>query len=133
MLMNMIKKQAMIIFSSFFINQNMKSTKNTLGIQIGKKIQNLRKQKGFSQEKFAEAINIATTSLSYIETGRGFMTLATMQKICEVLKIEPAEIFQFISIQTKEEMYNYISEKLENIKENPQQLELAYNLFKNVI
>ncbi len=111
----------------------MKSTKNTLGIQIGKKIQNLRKQKGFSQEKFAEAINIATTSLSYIETGRGFMTLATMQKICEVLKIEPAEIFQFISIQTKDEMYNYISEKLENIKENPQQLELAYNLFKNVI
>ena len=61
------------------------------------------------------------------------MTLATMQKICEVLKIEPAEIFQFISIQTKDEMYNYISEKLENIKENPQQLELAYNLFKNVI
>ena len=111
----------------------MKAKKNDLGIQIGKKIQFLRKQKGYSQEKFAEAINIATTSLSYIETGRGFMTLATMQKICEVLKIEPAEIFQFISIQTKDEMYNYISEKLENIKENPQQLELAYNLFKNVI
>ena len=48
------------------------------------------------------------------------MTLSTMQKICEVLEIEPAEIFQFISIKTKEEMYDFISKKLENIKEKPQ-------------
>ncbi len=107
--------------------------KNQLGIQIGKKIQFLRKQKGYSQEKFAEAINIATTSLSYIETGRGFMTLATMQKICEVLEIEPVEIFQFISIKTSDEMYKYIHSKLENIKNNPEQLKLAYGIFKNII
>lgn len=111
----------------------MKTTKNELGIQIGKKIQLLRKQKGYSQEKFAEAINIATTSLSYIETGRGFMTLSTMQKICEVLDIEPVEIFQFISIESKEKMYDYICSKLKNIKENPEQLKLAYNIFKNII
>ncbi len=107
--------------------------KNQLGIQIGKNIQFLRKQKGYSQEKFAEAINIATTSLSYIETGRGFMTLATMQKICEVLEIEPVEIFQFISIKTSDEMYKYIHSKLENIKNNPEQLKLAYGIFKNII
>ncbi len=111
----------------------MKTSKNQLGVQIGQKIQNLRKQKGFSQEKFAEAINIATTSLSYIETGRGFMTLTTMQKICEVLEIEPVEIFQFISVKSNEEMYSYISSKLENIKENPERLKLAYDVFKNII
>jgi len=111
----------------------MKTRKNDLGIQIGKKIQFLRKQKGYSQEKFAEAINIATTSLSYIETGRGFMTLPTLQKICEVLQIEPVEIFLFISIKTNEEMYNFISTKLENIKENTEQLKLAYNMFKNML
>ncbi len=107
--------------------------KNQLGIQIGKKIQFLRKQKGYSQEKFAEAINIATTSLSYIETGRGFMTLATLQKICEVLEIEPVEIFQFISIKTADEMYEYILYKLKNLKDNPEQLKLAYELFKNIV
>ena len=107
--------------------------KNQLGIQIGKKIQFLRKQKGYSQEKFAEAINIATTSLSYIETGRGFMTLATMQKICEVLEIEPVEIFQFISIKSPDEMYSYINSKLKNIKDNPEQLKVAYGIFKNII
>lgn len=111
----------------------MKPTKNDLGIQIGKKIQLLRKQKGFSQEKFAEAINIATTSLSYIETGRGFMTLSTLQRICEVLEIEPVEIFQFTSIKTNEEMCDYIYSKLEKIKNNPQQLKLAYGIFKNII
>ena len=111
----------------------MKAKKNDLGIQIGKKIQFLRKQKGYSQEKFAEAINIATTSLSYIETGRGFMTLATMQKICEVLDIEPVEIFQLASIKSCEEMYKFISFKLESIKENPEQLKLAYSVFKNIL
>jgi len=110
----------------------MNTTKDDLGIQIGRKIQTLRKQKGFSQEKFAEAISIATTSLSYIETGRGFMTLPTMKKICEVLEIEPCEIFNSISIKSKEEMYSYISSKLENIKENPEQLKFAYNIFKNI-
>ena len=111
----------------------MKATKNDLGVQIGKKIQFLRKQKGYSQEKFAEAINIATTSLSYIETGRGFMTLPTMQKICEVLEVEPVEIFQFISIKTKEEMYNFICEKIDNIKETPEKLKLAFNIFKSIV
>ena len=111
----------------------MTTKKNDLGIQIGKRIQFLRKQKGFSQEKFAEAINIATTSLSYIETGRGFMTLQTLQKISETLKVEPYEIFQFICVKSKEEMYDFIISKLENIKDNQGQLKIVYSFFKNFV
>jgi transcriptional regulator with XRE-family HTH domain len=93
----------------------------------------LRKQKGLSQEKFAEAINIATTSLSFIETGRGFMTLATLEKMATVLNVEPYEIFQFISLQSNEEMFNFIIQKVQSIKENNEKLKTVYNILKNIL
>lgn len=101
--------------------------------QLGKRIQYLRKQKGFSQEKFAEAINIATTSLSYIETGRGFMTLATLEKMTEVLDIEPYEIFQFVSVKTNEEMFDFLIRKINLIKNDNEKLKMVYSIVKNIL
>ena len=101
--------------------------------QLGKRIQYLRKQKGLSQEKLAGAINIATTSLSFIETGRGFMTLPTLEKISKVLEIEPYEIFQFVSLQSNEELYDYIITKINSIKNNNKKLKTTYNILKNIL
>lgn len=103
-----------------------------IGKKLGRRIQYLRKQKGFSQEKFAEAIGIATTSLSYIETGRGFMTLTTLEKMSNVLNIEPSEIFQFTSTQTNEEMFDYISKKIEFIKDDSDKLNTIYTIIKSI-
>ena len=47
--------------------------KSRLNKEIGKRIRYLRKQRGLSQEKLAECLNIATTSLSYI--GKYFVVL----------------------------------------------------------
>lgn len=107
--------------------------KSELNKQLGKRIQYLRKQKGFSQESLAEALNIATTSLSYIETGRGFMTLNTLEKLAKTLEVEPSEIFQHITISSNEDMYNYLIQKLEIIKTDSQKLKLIYDLFKIVL
>ena len=90
--------------------------KSRLNKEIGKRIRYLRKQRGLSQEKLAECLNIATTSLSYIETGRGFMTLATLENMSRILQVEPYEIFKFSSVQTNEEMYEKIITKLNLIK-----------------
>ncbi len=101
--------------------------------QLGLRIKYLRKQRGFSQEKFAEALNIATTSLSYIETGRGFMTLETLEKMASVLDVEPYEIFQFVSLKTNQEMYNYILNKLNLIKDDNEKLKIVYTILKNIL
>lgn len=106
--------------------------KTEINIKLGKRIQYLRKQCGFSQERLAEAINIAPTSLSYIETGRGFMTLQTIEKLAKVLNVELYEIFQFSSIKTTKESYNFILNKLEQIKNDEQKINLLYNIMKNV-
>ena len=107
--------------------------KTEINKQLGKRIQYLRKQKGFSQEKFAEAIDIATTSLSYIETGRGFMSLPTLQKMAEVLDIELYEIFQFVSVKTSEEMYDYLIRKLDSMREDNDKLKAIYTILKNFL
>lgn len=107
--------------------------KSEINKQLGKRVQYLRKQKGFSQESLAEALNIATTSLSYIETGRGFMTLNTLEKLAKTLEVEPSEIFQHITISSNEDMYNYLIQKLEIIKTDSQKLKLIYDLFKIVL
>lgn len=106
---------------------------SALNKQIGKRIQYLRKQKGLSQEKLAEMLNIATTSLSYIETGRGFMTLTTLENLSKILQVEPYEIFQFTSINSNKEMFDFITNKLNLIKNDSEKLKVAYNIFKNVV
>lgn len=109
------------------------NTKKEINIKLGNRIKSLRLQRGLSQEKLAEAIDIATTSLSYVETGRGFMTLPTLEKLAKVLGVELYEIFQFSSIRTNEEMYNYLVSKLAIIKNNDEKITMVYNLLKNVL
>lgn len=106
--------------------------KSEINKKFGKRIQYLRQQRGLSQEKFAEAIDIAATSLSYIETGRGFTTLPTLQKMAVVLNVNISELFEFSTTKTSEQMYNYIVSRLQLIKKDDNKLKLIYNLLKDV-
>ncbi len=107
--------------------------KSRLNKEIGKRIRYLRKQRGLSQEKLAECLNIATTSLSYIETVRGFMTLATLENMSRILQVKPYEIFQFSSVQTNQEMYDKIIDKLNLIKNDNEKLRTAYIILENIL
>lgn len=69
----------------------MKTTKELLG----RRIKALRKLKGLSQEKLSEKINIDSKNLSRIETGRGFPSLDTLEKIANALDIETKDFFEF--------------------------------------
>jgi len=106
--------------------------KTEINIKLGKRIQYLRQLRGYSQEKLAEALDIATTSLSYVETGRGFMTLATLEKLSKVLNVEIWEIFQFSSISGKEEMYKQILTKLDLIKNDETKLKIVYQILNSI-
>lgn len=62
---------------------------------LGKRIKELRKKSGLTQEKLAELIDIETTSLSGIESGRHFPSLPTLEKIAVNLKVELVHLFDF--------------------------------------
>ena len=62
---------------------------------LGKRIKELRKNFGYTQEKFAEMINLETSTLSGIESGRHFPSLPTLERIADKLNLEIKALFDF--------------------------------------
>lgn len=100
---------------------------------LGAKISQLRKEKGFSQMKFAEALGISTNALSLIETGSGFLTAETLEKILLHLNIEPDELFSFGGTKTNDEIYKNILKNLKTIKTNRTKLTTIDTILKTLI
>lgn len=71
---------------------------------LGKRIRQLRKKDGLSQERFAELIGIDPNSVSRIECGVHYPSLDTLEKIAEILKVEMRDLFLFSNKETSEEM-----------------------------
>ncbi len=101
--------------------------------QLGQRIKEFRKIKGYSQEKFAEKIDIATNTLSSIETGNAFMTAPTLEKIIEVLNVTPKDLFSFDEDLDNEDMYASILKNLEFIKNDKERLKIFYNFAKSLV
>lgn len=82
---------------------------------LGKRIKELRKKQGLTQEVLAELINIETTSLSGIESGRHFPSLPTLEKIAKSLNVELRSLFDFNHLISIEEMKANIIKNLDNL------------------
>ena len=59
---------------------------------IGKRIAELRKARGWTQEKLAEKVGISTTHMSHIETANTKMSLSTFVKLAAVLEVRTDEL-----------------------------------------
>lgn len=81
---------------------------------FGKRVKELRKQNHLTQEKLAELIGIDTRNLIKIENGETFPRVQTLEKLLEVLKIAPYEIFRNEHLDNPEILRNKIIQKLEN-------------------
>ena len=95
---------------------------------LGKRIKELRKNRGLTQEKLAELIHIETTSLSGIESGRHFPSLPTIEKISKYLDVEMKTLFDFKHLQTAKEMKNIIKSNIDKIDE--QTLAFIFRFFE---
>ncbi len=83
--------------------------------ELGKNIQNLRKAKKLTQEKFAELIGIDPKNVSKIENGLNYPSSETISAIASALGVEIYELFVFNSIPI-EEMKKEIINSLGNEK-----------------
>ena len=71
-------------------------------MKIGRKIQNIRKDKGLSLDELAKRSGLAKGTLSKIENGRTIGTVKTCQKIAEGLGISLGELYLEIEQEEKE-------------------------------
>ncbi|MEW8049686.1 MAG: helix-turn-helix transcriptional regulator [Candidatus Thiodiazotropha endolucinida] len=63
-------------------------------IEFGQRIRNLRKEKGYSQESFADHANIHRTYMGGIERGERNPTLTTIYRLAEALEVDPSELLK---------------------------------------
>jgi transcriptional regulator with XRE-family HTH domain len=60
-------------------------------VRLGQKIRKLRKEKGWSQEAFADKCGIQRAHMSLIERGKQNLTFATLETICRNLGVTMCE------------------------------------------
>jgi transcriptional regulator with XRE-family HTH domain len=61
-------------------------------------LRSFRKEKGFSQLKFSEIINISPNYLNAVENGKNFPSPEVVQTIADALEILPYQLFLEYSI-----------------------------------
>lgn len=62
--------------------------------ELGKRIKELRKAKGYSQEKFALLINMDRTYFASVEAGKRNISIQNIEKIANGLEITLEELFK---------------------------------------
>ncbi len=78
---------------------------------FAQKLKLIRKRCGLTQEELAELVDVAPRHISFIETARSFPSCDLLERLCKVLNIDYAELFEFEEeISRNELMERTISE-----------------------
>ena len=67
----------------------------TLRKKFGQRLLAIRRQRGMTQERFAELLDISVDFLSLIERGINAPSFETLEKMGRRLRLEPSELFDF--------------------------------------
>ncbi|KFI96871.1 MULTISPECIES: helix-turn-helix domain-containing protein [Bifidobacterium] len=61
--------------------------------RLGRRVQNLRRERGYSQEKLAELVGMDRVSIGYIEQARRMPKISTLYYIADALDIKVEDLF----------------------------------------
>lgn len=61
---------------------------------FGKRVAEVRKSRGVTQQQLAEQVNMSVVAIAYIETGKRWARLGTLNKIATSLKVDISELFK---------------------------------------
>ena len=98
---------------------------------LGKRIKEVRKSKGLTQDALSEKIGIDSKHLSRIECGKNRPSIELLYKISAVLNIEPYLIFQNKHLQEKDELIKEITFALSDSPE--EKVRLFYKILFDII
>ena len=92
---------------------------SSLKDKFGKRVKEIRKGKGITQEQLAESVNIEPPNISKIECGMHFPQPDKIEKIAKVLDVD-----------IKDLLVNFITDTVNNCE--PKTLELIYKFVYNI-
>ena len=62
--------------------------------KLSRRIADVRKQKGYTQERLAEEADLDRVALANIETGRRRPTVTTLYKLAKAMNIDVVDLFK---------------------------------------
>ena len=98
---------------------------------LGKRIQEIRQQKGVKQSELAEMVEIDSKHMSKIECGRCYPSFEVLDKISDKLNVPPSYFLEIDHLKPKEELIKAITEKLEKTSE--EKLGTVYKILKEIL
>ena len=94
---------------------------------LGKRIKEIRKKRGLTQEKLAECAGIETPSLSNIENGKNYPNHETLEKLSKALDVRPYELYLFDYYKNQKDL---IIEMCEAMQKNEKLTRKMYQFFE---
>lgn len=64
---------------------------------FGKRVSEVRRSRGLTQQELAERVSMSVVAIAYIETGKRWARLGTLNKIAKSLKVDIADLFKGVS------------------------------------
>ena len=89
---------------------------------LGKRIKELRKRKGYTQEKLAELAGIEIPSLSNIENGKNYPNYETLENLSKALEVRPFEIYLFEYYHSQASLIKEMVNSMESSEELTQKM-----------
>ena len=105
----------------------MKTTK----VLLGERIRELRKNRGLTQEQFAQLIEVEQKHVSRIELGKSFPTIERLEKISQALKVPLRDVFDFIHLADHKTRSINIEEMMKQLDDDNQKI--AYKVFNGIV
>ncbi len=99
--------------------------------KFGRRLAELRKKQGLSQEEVAEKIDIAPRNLSKIETGVTFPSIENLEKIISVLNCKTSDLFEFEHLADSDDLRNAVIKMVKNI--DNEKLTMLYKFLNSII
>ena len=103
---------------------------SSLKSKFGKRIKELRKANGYTQEDVAEKIGLEPTNLSKMENGLHFPQSEKLEKLANVFNINVMDLFNFEHFKEKDVLLNEINEFLSSTSDK--NVELVYKFVMNL-
>lgn len=100
--------------------------------ELGKQIKRLRIAHGYTQEELSEMVDISQRALSSIELGNNFATAETIDKLLNAFNITSEELFTTNHFKETAVLLRMINQNITEIGDNPEKLEIIYNLTKSL-
>ena len=97
---------------------------------LGKKIAEIRKSKGFTQDALSEKIGIDPKHLSRVECGKNRPSLELLYKISLVLAVDMSLFFQNSHLQERDELIEDIDKLLSEVSTD--KLRIYYKVLRDI-